>query len=661
MANLKRHSTLIGVLLFVGAIATLDLITPVDNAVLQKSGTQHLAAAPVGPTDSHFYPLNGEPRLLRRAAALDVDLTFEIERTVTNPSPQGSSFPVSTFGNNRGLRFQVVQMNGHWQLIGVLGGRRSILAPTNELLIAQMPLHQWFQVKAVVQRSQSFRYYVDDVPVQSFTWNLPILNAAPVAMSVNGTFGGIVRHLTMTINLYKVDPDRVPYLLIRLCQLFALLALIASVIILSRRFLSRLIPRAGPRKPLVIATFSTMGAAILLNVVIDFLHFQRSNNLYLSRNSWLFTQYPRFSDFFQIYELLRSFNPYGIQSGNYPPFGYWLAAPFVWMNEYAALIAFIGLTVGFIVWWSYQCFTAGLPVMGRVLVVGVVLLSLPVSFAVDRANEDLVLFVFIVLGVAAFERLRPAMAASWIGIAAAAKLFPIVFLLIFLRSRRIRYIFVALVIVAALTLLGFATFRGTLIQNFDGFKSGYAVTNTQTQAPGGGILATYYNASVPAWMQSIGYAISGNSGLAAVRNVISPAILPFEAALGVALAAYLRWREQSLWRAVTLITTFILLFSDLSYYYELLFLFVALALFVKYADITRNSMIIAVLFGLSMAPRAYFYFGNSMVDVSVLTTAPLLIGLSAAVLFDGYMSRTKGMSPENAERSCTLPLHSTEA
>jgi hypothetical protein len=259
-----------------------------------------------------------------------------------------------------------------------------------------------------------------------------------------------------------------------------------------------------------------------------------------------------------------------------------------------------------------------------------------VTLAVDRANEDLIIFIFVVFGIAALERQRPALAATWIGIAAAAKIYQVAYLFVFLRGRRVRYLVLGLAVAAAATLLGFAGLRGTLMQNFNGFKSAYSGLQSQMA---GGVGATYYNASIPAWLRGIGYAVDGGHGLQLVGNAIQPFILPVEAFTGLALAAYLRWHEQSLWRAVTLITAFFLLFSNLSNYYELLFLFVALALFVKYAPVNRTGLIIAVLFGLAMAPRAYFYLGDSMIDVSVLTTAPLLAALAVAVIYDGHRER----------------------
>ncbi len=371
----------------------------------------------------------------------------------------------------------------------------------------------------------------------------------------------------------------------------------------------------------------------------------------------MLSQYPRFNDFFQVYEILRSFNPYGLQQGNYPPLGYWLVAPLAWLNEYAALMIMIGLAVGFVVWWSYRSFTPGLSMSSKILVVGVILFSLPVTVAVDRANVDLVVFVFVVIGIAALERSRSALAATWLGLAAAAKLFPVAYLLLFLRGRRLRYLLLGVAVAAGVTVVGFLSFRGNFVKNFDEFWSSSTALNSHS--PGADVSATNYNASLAAWLQAIGEAFGGIHGLDVVRHAVSGLVVPAEVVAGVALAAYLRWREQSLWRAVTLITTYFLLFGQLSYYYELLFLLVALSLFVKHAAADRSGLVIAVLFGLSMAPRAYFYFGDTSIDTSVLTTAPLLLALSVAVYCNGRQERLEAREIARSSEADRVLISST--
>ena len=389
-----------------------------------------------------------------------------------------------------------------------------------------------------------------------------------------------------------------------------------------------------------------MGIGIAINILVDLSHFQASSTPFVERNTWLYTQYFRFSDFFQSFELLHSFNPYNIQRGSYPPIGYWLLAPVVWLNEYAALFVTLALFLGFMIWWLLRSFTLGMPLLHRVFIVAVALLSLPVSVAIDRGNVDLIVFVIVVLGIASFEQDRNAMAALWIGLAGAAKILPILYLLLFLRGRKLRYIVLGVLAAGFSSLLGFAGFG--LVHSLYGFKSAFSALQIQNHNP---INSTYFNASIVGWVQSIGYAINGAKGAQAISNVLKSFVLPVDILGTLVLVCYLRWREASVWRAVTLITGLFILLNEVSYYYELLFLFIPLSLFVKYAAVNRRGLIIGVLFGILLAPRAYFYLGSTRVDSSVLTTAPLLLALLVIVVYDGYRERASQvedllMSPE---------------
>jgi hypothetical protein len=448
-------------------------------------------------------------------------------------------------------------------------------------------------------------------------------------------FGVSIRDVKLGVAVYRHPSSRTSYVLTRIGQALGMVAVGLGIILMLRRYLSRLIP--SPRRlnrPLVLMTFGTAGVGIVINIVVDLLHFQQSPSPYLDRNSWLLSQYPRFSDFFQILHILRTFNPYGILAGNYPPVGYWLTAALLWMNDYAALFVFLSAVIGFLLWWFSRSFTSGLTASERVTVLIVAMFSLPVTFALDRANLDLVVFAMVVIGVAALERQRNVLAATWIGLAAAAKVFPALYLFAFLRGARLRYLLLGVCVIIISTVCAFLGFHGSLLHNIRSLIDTQGLTAQRNTA----VMSTYFNASLAAFVQGIGYGIGAEGGAYAVMRSITAFIFPMDLLGTIVLAWYLRRREESLWRALTLITVSFLLLVDLSNYYALLFLFVPLALFLKHAPMNRRTISIAVLFGLALAPHSYFYFGN-FVDFSVLVTAPLLLALGIAVIYDGECAR----------------------
>jgi hypothetical protein len=627
----------LGFLLLAIGIAIIAVATPTDNVVVQTMGSQQLTAPDVAAGGSFNTTLSGEARAVARAPFLDVQLTFQVQLDHRTSPASTSPLVVSTFGGDRGLLFTMISSGQTSQLISVVGGDGQILQPVQRVLVNNFPLHQWVSVSAIVTRGQSYRYTIDGQQVQAFTYNSRILNPAPTKLSVSGAFAGSVRNVTMDLTGFRVNPNRLQNGLVRGAQILGMLLMVAGTIVLAERFLRKLIqPAMTVRSPLVKATFWTLGVGIVANVVVDALHLQHSSNPYFERNSWLLTPYVRFSDFFQVHEILRSFNPYGIQSGSYPPIGYWIVAPVIWMKEYPALFVTLSMTAGFLVWWFSRVFTVGLPAVQRGLFIAFGLISLPVTFAADRGNVDLIVFVMMVVGISAVEQRRNTLAATWIGLAAAAKIFPVIYLFVFLRGRRLRFLIYGVLVIGIASLIGFIGFHLTLKQNVDGLR--LALSTLQMQMKGG-LGGTYFNASIPGWLQGVGYAVNGTVGDVAVRNAIEPFVTVVELATVVALAAYLRWREQSLWRGVTLMTLVFLLFTDVSNYYELIFLFIPLALFVKSAGVNRRTMAIAILFGAVLAPRAYFYLQDNFVDSSVFTTAPLLVALGIVVIVDGRKER----------------------
>ncbi len=646
----REHSLPIGLVLLVAGIATLAIVTPLDNAVVQQSGTQQLAAGDVGPNQRTTYALFGEPTVFGRAASVDVHLAFQLR--LDGPlSIRGAAIPVvSTLSGDHGIQFMMGRSGGKPYLTATVGSNASLAPRGTYNLLFNFPLHQWVTASVDVYRSQSFDFMIDGQQVQSLTFNVPVLYPAPAVLTVDGAFGGSVRNVALQTTLYRQQPSRVPYLLIRLAQGMGIIAIIGATILLAQRLLTRVVPSpVRVRRPLVLTTFWTMGVGIVVNIVVDLFHFQGSSLLYTERNTWLYNPFVRFEDFFGPFELLRSFNPYNIQHGNYPPVGYWLLAPILWMNEYAALFLTFAVAVGFMIWWVSRSFTQGIAPYQRVLVVIVALLSLPVSFGIDRGNLDLVIFAMIVLGVAAFEQNRNVLAAWWFGFTSAAILFPVLYLLLFLRGRKLKYLVLGVVIAGFLSLLGFAGFRHGFTHTLYGFKEAFSTFQFNYDRP---TSSTPYDGSIIGWVQSIGYAINGVGGAQAIENVIRPAVVPVDILAGLLLAWYLRFREGSLWHSLTLITGVFILLNE-SYYYDLLFLFIPLALFVRDSTVSRRGIVIGVLFGILLAPRAYFYLGNSRIDSSVLTTAPLLIALLAVVVYDGYRER--------AERGTRIEMARDEA
>lgn len=626
----------LGLLLVIAGTAVLELVTPPENAVLQKSGEQIFRSTGVSLGQVTSNSLAGAPQLFNNAAATDVSISFNMKLGSSTPRARHfSSTVVSTFSGNQGLLFEV-RPSG--KLICVIGQVGQYPGPL--VLAKQLPRNRWISVQGQIDHGESVQFQVDGQKVFAFSSGNPYFNATPLGLQIGGdsnrAFNGSISKLKMTVVLYQEPSTRIKYLLVRLSQLLAILAIALGIFVLARRFLSRLFPATiSINRALVFMVFGTTGIGIAINFLVDQLHIQQSPIPYIQRNTWLYSPTPRFSDFLQVLDLFKSFHPYGVLGGNYPPVGYWMLVPFAWIsNEYVALFVFIAFCLGFLVWWFARSFATGLNRIEKLLIVSVAFLSLPTSFAFDRANLDLLVFIMVVVAIASYEQKRGALAASWLGLASAAKLFPGLYLLVFIRGRMWRFIALGTAVAILCTVFAVTGFHGSLDENIRGFLSGLF-----SKSFDGTVITTWDNASLVGALQGLGLAIGGISGIEAVWRVIGALTSYVEIGGILLLVWYLRWREQVIWRAVTLITIAFLILPVVSYYYELMYLFIPVALFIRSAEVNVRTLRIACLFGLVLAPKAYFYLASTQVDSSVLLTAPLLIALAVAVVHDGLIER----------------------
>lgn len=629
-----RRIGLVGLVLLVAGGAVLELVTPPGDVVGVASGYEHLAVAGVPPGGHTAYWLEPAPSLGGAGASVDATVRFEL-RMDRRPRLAGTPV-VTTALHGSGI---AISANPDGSLVGAI--RTSAVQGGTFLVARRVPLGRYTSVQIRVVRSREVEALVGGVQTFAYTYTAPIWQAAPTGLVVGSAHAALaLRQVSATAVLYAPPEPATPILLVRLAQLAGFLLVAAGALAVASRLLSRLVPKERPSRPLVRAVFGVAAAGVLVNLLVDALHLQHSPAPYAPRNTWLFASDARFSDFLQVFELLRGLHPYGASAGSYPPVGYFLVGPFAPMSQFAALLCFLAVFVGVFAWWLWRSFSGG----GRIEALAVIVVafaSYPVTFALDRANVDLLVALLLVVAVAALEQRRDWLASSLIGLSAAAKIFPGLYVLLFLRPlRRRRFAVVAAMVALVATLLCFVGLAGSLGANVAGLRRGLGVVQ---EIYGNGVSSTIDSVTLSSWLQAIGYAIGGAPGAQAV-GAVSRAGLPVEELFGaLALGLYLWRREREPWRAVTLATVAVLLLPQVSFAYDLLYLFVPLALFVRKAEPGRRSLRIAALFGLLLAPKAYLYFGSSFIDSGTLFNAPLLVALAAAVVHDGWAERRQAL------------------
>jgi hypothetical protein len=634
-AKERRKLVLVALALIVVGAVLLQYITPPSNVILNNTGEQRVVPRAVHVGEQTSYYLADEPQLLKRASAVDVDFSFDI-RATRFPSGSGAVTVIRVGKSDELVRYFEISMSNN----GFLVAQIPLVNSRNRWPIAfgEIPPNKWVSAEITQSQSQLIQMRFEGTLVFSYNANTPFFSIAPPSLQLGvpmSTAAVRIRHVSLTIKEYGPSTNTDGALRIRLLQLLGMLFVIAGTVMLASELLRRLIPKRAPRKnSLIKVAFGVAGVGVLADTLF-FLAAHQSDP-FNSYSTWLYLLSVRFSDFFQTLGSFLSHNPYGVARGTYPPFGYLLVAPFSWMSGYPALIVFESLFVGFMAWWLLRLFGAGMTLLMKFAVVAIGLLCLPTTIALDRGNTILLVFVFVILGGAALEERRGTLSAACFALAGAAKILPLGYLLVFLRKRQIRYIAFGILIAGAVTLASSFFFPGTIVSQ----ASALRFNNDLLQQASVASTSTPFNTSIAGWIQAIGYAANGDPGGQAVANTISGAIFYEEFFGALLVIAYLVALERVEWRAMTVITCALLLFPATNSYYDLIYVFVPLAMFVHSAEVNRRTVFIACLFGLILAPKTYAFLGSRLfVDSSVLVTAPILLLLMGTAVWDCVMER----------------------
>ena len=186
-----------------------------------------------------------------------------------------------------------------------------------------------------------------------------------------------------------------------------------------------------------------------------------------------------FGDFWTT--LLRSMEPSpylvrpGVGGSSYPPFAQFIYEPLTWIPYPLALTIFLAGTITLIVVPFWRALSAYEPHIRAIFIVVGVLLTYPVLFSLDRGNNIGLTVGFLLFGVLNLYEDRPRRAAIYFAIAAALKIYPVFFLLIFVSRRQWRAFGTAILTGLGITVIPLMTYSGGLLNNLRALydNSGY--------------------------------------------------------------------------------------------------------------------------------------------------------------------------------------------
>ena len=331
--------------------------------------------------------------------------------------------------------------------------------------------------------------------------------------------------------------------------------------------------------------------------------------------------------------------PSSLPASNYPPFAHVFLLPLTFASYDFAVAIFIVLSISIIIIpISRSLLWLSKPMLIAVLVGGVVF-TYPMLMIVDRGNIQGITTGFCLVGLWFFLGQKYKVAAVMIAFAAALKIYPILFMFIFLRRRKFREFFIGCGMAALLTLGALASFRGGLKSNVIGFVGGLSNFTGGTANPEV-LIPRNHSLSALLSFVYLNFAFGNlDLSLALLENFVIVLVI-IAAFLSIVSTRWLYINENQL---ILLICIVICLVPAITYGYVLsVFFMVLLHLFDERTDLSDSPkwyphflvMVLAALFTAKGIPIRYVFQATIGTVVN-----PMLMLLLAIAVFSRLPTR----------------------
>lgn len=339
--------------------------------------------------------------------------------------------------------------------------------------------------------------------------------------------------------------------------------------------------------------------------------------------TFVFNRIDQYMDFFNINFMVHERRPYVDYYSSYPPFALVVAWPFSLMADYASyeyppvdivntlsakisLGLFIGVftvLIGIILYLFIKRSDVIKSICLRWLIAIGLIGTAPYLFMIDRGNY-LIITIVLILAFAYFYEEHEYIAAVFLGLAIAMKIYPAFLLLLLFIDKRWKSLSISTAVAGGLSVASLLFFRGGVWQNIREFGAALLCF-------GGGYKEEYPNV----------YFCTGLTSLLRMPFMIwNDGVVPKKVpimliyvVLGSFLSLWSLWnlqREELLWKKLLILICLMVFLTPNSYMYNLLYLLPAIVLFLlsKESNKKWTDWCYLVLIGLLLIPKAYYYF-----------------------------------------------------
>jgi hypothetical protein len=364
-------------------------------------------------------------------------------------------------------------------------------------------------------------------------------------------------------------------------------------------------------------------------------------------NTFIFWQVDAFNDFYRlVYDLCGNLNPYFELNGLYSqyfPLSFLVSYPFSLIpTKQASYILFSLLFIICFILFNYINIKAANKEGSLVDVVKNLFifsfLSYPFLFCLDRGNLEWVVFVLLAAFVYFFSQKNYKISSIFLAIAIALKIYPVLFITMFVAKKRYKDLRLILLIVSILVIIPFLMLKGGIFHNILGllinlgtYKKFFIVDTV------GLSYGTTIFGAIKIIMLKIGPYIT-YSQLFTFANLYS--IYSFISTL--ILLGYVLFLEKTYWKQITILFITTLALPHVSADYRLMLLFIPMWLFIRSNTKSKYDTLYCILFGLLLIPKNYIYLApiqNIYASISIVLNPLLMTIMVILIGIENFISR----------------------
>ena len=380
-------------------------------------------------------------------------------------------------------------------------------------------------------------------------------------------------------------------------------------------FISRVIKRENSAEMIVskIIIFS-ITLSVVKYLVINYLF-----NPGYPNSTFLYAPHDRFKDFVNMINTCKNFDPYDLS--NFLPSVYFPLANLFFslfyklsiQNMTISVIAYVVLCIVLVV----ILFNKIIKSNNKLILITSLVISYPVLFSLERLNLELVVFLLTMGFVYFYNKNQFFLAVFLLSIAISMKLYPVLFLILFIKDKNYKPIYFSAFVCISLSLISLFLFNGGLIVNMHKLLFNLTKFNDIY----GGLEGLQHNSTIYGMIKIMAMAVykfifnfNVYSANIAANEILRFPYLIFVFIYFLFVSAYIIFIEKSLWKNVFLLTSLFILLPHVSFDYKLLHMIIPLLLFLNDSHRDKYFLHYVILFSLIMIPNSYFYF---FVDISL--------------------------------------------